>query len=76
MLAYVRDGSTISSRLAPFLVAGRAGQPDVYLTEALPESIWEHLARSTHKREFHYVRQSHGPGAITIWHLWIAPSPQ
>jgi hypothetical protein len=80
MLAYVRDGSTISSCLEPFLVNNRTRQRDPYLTEALPESIWEpdrhHLARSRHKREFRYVGQSHGPGAITIWHLWIAPSLQ
>ena len=46
-----------------------------YLTDALPESIWEpdkQLARSSHNREFRYVGQSHGPGAMAIWHLWIA----
>ena len=41
MLAYVRDGSTISSCLAPFLIKSRTRQPDTYLTDALPESIWE-----------------------------------
>ena len=79
MLGYVRDGSTISSCLEPFLTKSRTRQPDTYRTEALPESMWEsdmHLARSSHSRDFRYVGQSHGPGAIAIWHLWIVASPQ
>ena len=76
MLAYVRDGSTISSRLEPFLAQGRTKLPDIYLTCSLPESIGEpdmHLARSNHDRKFRYLGQSNdGPGTITIWHLWIA----
>src|ERR1035441_7032660 len=78
MLGYVRDGSTISSCLEPFLAQNRTKQPDMYLTHALPESIGEsdmYLARSSHCREFRYVGQSYGPpGAIAIWHLWIAAS--
>ena len=77
MLAYVRDGSTVSSCLEPVLAQSRTKQPDIYLTDALPESVGEsdmHLARSRHNREFRYVGLSHGPGAITIWHLWIAAS--
>jgi len=79
ILAYVRDGSTISSCLEPFLAKSRVRQPDPYLTGALPESIWEpdrRLARSSHNREFRYVGHSHGPGAIAIWHLWIAAPTQ
>jgi hypothetical protein len=79
MLAYVRDGSTISSCLEPFLAQSRTRQPDPYLTDAMPVSIWESdmdLARSSHNREFCYIGQSHGPGAIAIWHLWIAASTQ
>ena len=80
MLAYVRDGSTIWSCLEPFLARARAMQRDIYLTDALPEAMGEsgmHLARSTHNREFRYVDQAqNSPGAIAIWHLWIATSPQ
>jgi hypothetical protein len=80
MLAYVRDGSTISSCLEPFLAQSRTKQPDIYLTDALPESVGEsdmHLARSSHSRTFRYVGQSQDiPGCIAIWHLWIAACPQ
>lgn len=74
MLAYVRDGSTISSCLVPFLAQGRAKQPDVYRTETLPESTGNaamELARSSHNRDFRYIgQQQNGPGAISVWHLW------
>jgi len=79
MLAYVRDGSTISSCLEPFLAKSRTRQPDTYRSDSLPESMWEsdtHLARSSHNRDFRYVGRSHSPGSIAIWHLWIAASPQ
>ncbi len=75
MLAYVRDNSTIVACLRPFLHESRTKQPDVYRTDALPESISEsdmHVARSSHNREFRYVGLGNGPGAIAIWHLWIA----
>jgi hypothetical protein len=77
MFAYVRDGSTILSSLEPVLAKNRAQQPDVYLTDALPESIGgsDMLARSRHNRQFRYIGQSHdSPGAVVIWHLWIAAS--
>jgi hypothetical protein len=79
MLAYVRDNSTIFAYLRPFLHESRTKQPDLYLTDALPESISGsdmHVARSSHNRQFRYVGQSHGPGAIAIWHLWIAAPTQ
>jgi hypothetical protein len=79
MLAYVRDNSTIVACLRPFLRERRMKQPDLYLTDALPESISGsdvHVARSSHNREFRYVGLSHGPGAIAIWHLWIASPTQ
>ena len=80
MLGYVRDGSTIASCLKPFLVQSKSRQPDIYLTDALPESKVESgmdLARSSHNREFRYVGQSQAnPGAIAIWHLWFAAHPR
>ncbi|MEX2304135.1 MAG: hypothetical protein WD733_24535 [Bryobacterales bacterium] len=75
MLAYVRDESTIATCLKPFLHDCLTKQPDTYLTEALPELVSGsemHMARSRHNREFRYVGLSHGPGAIGIWHLWVA----
>jgi hypothetical protein len=74
MLAYVRDGSTISSCLVPFLAQGRAKQPDIYRTETLPELTGNAamaLAHSSHNRDFRYIgRQQNSPGAISVWHLW------
>jgi hypothetical protein len=79
MLAYVRDGSTIPSCLEPFLAQSRSKQPDIYLTESLPNLIGGsmRLACSSHNREFRYLgTPSSSPGAITIWHLWIGACPQ
>ncbi len=79
MLAYVRDGSTISSCLEPFLTQSRTKLPDTYRTDSLPASIGGSdilLARSRHNREFSYLGQSNsGPGTIELWHLWIAADP-
>ena len=79
MLAYVRDGSTISSSLEPFLAQSQTKRSDVYLTESLPSSIGGPsipLARSSHRRTFSYIGPNSGsPGAIAIWHLWIAAAP-
>ena len=76
MLAYVRDGSTISSCLAPFLAHSKARQPDAYLTQSLPNPIVGsrmQLARSSHGRGFRYVDPgSVPPGEIEIWHLWVS----
>ena len=76
MLAYVRDGATILSTLSPLLTQSQALKPDVFQTEALPDSIIHpnlHLARSNHSRNFRYVGQSsqNSPGTIAIWHLWL-----
>jgi hypothetical protein len=76
MVGYVRDGSTISSCLVPFLADSRTKQPDAYLTQSLPNPAAApnmQLARSSHGREFCYIgRNSELPGEIAIWHLWIA----
>lgn len=74
MLAYVRDGSTISTCLSPFLSKCQSGESDTYHTTALPgPEDGEALARTNHAREFHYINQrEEGPGPISIWHLWLA----
>lgn len=72
MLAYVRDDSSISTTLAPYLEAS-AG----YEVEAMPEPINVMNidgAHSTHKRSFKYVvgpPANQEPGPISVWHLWI-----
>jgi hypothetical protein len=76
MLGYVRDGSTISSCLIPFLAHSQAAGPDDYRTRSLPVPTAEttmQLARSSHGRKFEYIgRNTVSPGEIEIWHLWIA----
>lgn len=72
MLAYVRDGSSISSTLAPYLEASAC-----CAVEAMPEPvnvINVDGAHSTHKRTFKYVvgpPDNQEPGSISVWHLWI-----
>lgn len=79
MLAYVRDGSTISSCLYPFLVESQSQAMDAFFTGTLPESIGEasmYLARSRHHRAFRYLGLEHDePGPIAIWHLWLVAGP-
>ena len=79
MLAYVRDGSTISSCLYPFLAESQSQVMDSYLTGTLPESKAAEsmcLARSSHHRAFRYLGLEHDdPGPIAIWHLWLVAGP-
>jgi hypothetical protein len=78
MIAYVRDGSSIESRLKPFLVNVMTHVPPGYLMEELPiaaDGSSSDLARSRHGRRFVYSNQSppaNQPGAIAVWHLWLS----
>ena len=80
MLAYVRDGSTVSSCLHPFLARCQSKELDSYLTITLPQLMPEaipDLAVSNHGRKFRYLRQEHGdPGPIAIWHIWMVADPR
>ncbi len=75
MLAYVRDGSSVSQTLAPHLSVSAANNPDPFRTEAMPSehgaasmSVW----MSRHGRAFSYVGDAEGqPGPIGISHLWF-----
>lgn len=70
MLAYVRDGSTISTCLTPHLDKGMKNNPDPFLTEHIPQTDGlsaQDLAISRHGRQF-----SGNPGPIAIWHLWLS----
>tara|TARA_B100000965_G_scaffold403649_1_gene432341 strand:- start:979 stop:1692 length:714 start_codon:yes stop_codon:yes gene_type:complete len=77
MIAYVRDGSSIDSKLTPFLSHAKGQTPPGYLVEDLPSAIGAgemDLAQSRHGRSFSYCGSpppGKEPGSITIWHLWM-----
>jgi hypothetical protein len=78
MIAYVRDGSSIATKLEPFLSNGMVQVPPEYLVEQLPISTGpkgSDLAQSCHGRNFIYSHQTppaNKPGSITVWHLWVS----
>ena len=78
MLAYVRDGSTITATLTPFLSNTMSDNELGYLVEELPTPQGvgpTDLARSKHGRAFVYAHQASPPscipGSIAVWHLWL-----
>jgi hypothetical protein len=78
MIAYVRDGSTIATRLKPYLTM--PAQTASYALEDALVSLGSgacDAARSTHSRSFlyaHMVPPANNPGAIALWHLWVDAS--
>jgi hypothetical protein len=78
MIAYVRDGSSISAKLTPLLSNAMVKTPLEYLVEDLPISASSapvDLARSKHGRGFSYANQEPPddlPGSIVLWHLWLS----
>ncbi len=77
MLAYVRDGSTIISKLTPYFARYQKNNDDPFATEKLPEQIKASpfdLSHSRHGRQFRYVHRSpyDDPGPIAVWHLWLS----
>ena len=76
MLAYVRDGSTISPLLTTALSKAHGSKPDPYKVEEFPVQVGPanppDLARTRHGRSFAYPgSQFHNPGPVSIWHLWL-----
>lgn len=76
MIAYVRDGSSIDSKLKPFLSKSMGESPPKYSVERLPLPAGADtldLAHSQHGRSFAYNGSSTAgkPGSITVWHLWL-----
>jgi hypothetical protein len=75
MLGYVRDGSTISSSLTPWLTESESRNPRPYSVQQLPiriDLLSLDLAHSVHGRSFKYPNRQHAaPGPIAIWHLWM-----
>jgi hypothetical protein len=78
MMAYVRDNSSIETKLTPFLLSTVTKKQSIYLVEELPfplEIIDVDLARSRHGRTFAYTHQEppmDSPGSIVLWHLWLS----
>ena len=76
MLAYVRDGSSIDSKLRPRLAHAMALNPARHLVEELPVYVGSgalDLAYTRHGRKFTYPVQAppNRPGSISVWHLWL-----
>lgn len=77
MLAYVRDGSTISSSLVPFLIASENKSSTCYLLMSGPEAVSHEfldLSCSRHNRLFNYLAMPpyNVPGPIMLWHVWVS----
>ena len=78
MIAYVRDGSSIGTKLTPFLSKSITQTPPGYLVETLPVSIGSghaDMACSQHGRAFTYLGSKASmvmPGPISVWHLWLS----
>lgn len=81
MVAYRRDGITLSESLLPHLSRQRAASPDPYSTRSLPAPVPElagcepPVYASRHDRSWTYPR-GNAPGPIELLHLWLpAPPP-
>lgn len=78
MMAYVRDGSSVMSKLTPFLSKLMTTDFSTYLVEELPKPVAKRgidLSRSKHGRKFVYTNQApplNTPGSIALWHLWLS----
>lgn len=78
MIAYVRDGSSIDTKLTPFLSSAISQTPPGYLVEGLPLATGPgtfDLAHSRHGRSYLYPSNSADmlePGPISVWHLWLS----
>jgi hypothetical protein len=75
MIAYVRDGTTIASRLQPYLA--QSAQASTYAVETALTALSAagcDAARSTHGRAFlysHSAPPANDPGTIALWHVWV-----
>ncbi|ALH81551.1 MULTISPECIES: hypothetical protein [Sphingopyxis] len=76
MLAYVRDGSSVTSRLAPHLIKCARARSDTMQTLSHPVArpdLHPTAQQSSHRRDFRYVGDSYScePGPISLFHLWL-----
>jgi hypothetical protein len=78
MIAYVRDRTTIATRLEPYLAL--PAQASNYAVKSTLGSLGLRTcdaARSGHGRSFLYMHKTppwNDPGAIALWHLWVDAS--
>lgn len=77
MVAYVRDGSSIKSKLSPFLSSGTPRNSEKYAVVKMPvqpSNTSKDVARTDHDRTFSYLSQKphQVPGQISLWHLWLS----
>lgn len=76
MLAYVRDGSSLATKLSPHLAESAASSSDAMQTISQPSprpDIHPTAQHSSHNRNFSYLPNVDGksPGPIDIFHLWL-----
>jgi hypothetical protein len=76
MLAYVRDGTTVPSKLAPHLANKAKLVPDPFQTTSHPATrtdLHPTVRHSEHQRSFNYpsVVNGNAPGPISLFHLWL-----
>lgn len=76
MLAYVRDGSTVATRLVPHLAKNATLSPDILQTISHPAprlDVHPTAYHSSHQRNFSYLSGAGGaqPGPISLFHLWL-----
>jgi hypothetical protein len=77
MLGYVRDGSSIGTKLVPYLSPPAAAAKKFSTVAGLmsPKSGPRDCVLSKHGRHFVYIHQEppgHEPGPIDLWHVWLA----
>lgn len=80
LLAYVNDGSTLSTCLDPHVNGARSLVPDPYETVKPIQLVptLRGVARSTHGRNFQYRHAAaigRVPGPIDVWHVWVMTLP-
>lgn len=76
MIGYIRDGSSISTTLKPFLSKAERLHPRRYRVKVPPVPVAcgsTDLAFTRHGRAFVYGSQppANSPGPISVWHLWL-----
>jgi hypothetical protein len=75
MIAYVRDKTSIASRLSPYLASPL--NTATYAVQTGPDALTPSMcdaAHSRHGRAFLYAHApapENDPGPISLWHLWL-----
>ena len=72
MLGYLREPLSVSDHLTETLSDAQESSIDPFQTVQLPTSFDDGLPpTSEHERRFEFVGQAHGPGPISVAHLWL-----